>query len=209
MYKTLAKPARFSTVIKNSEFLGFAAPVADVAAALEWLAALRLERADASHVAWAYRIGNQYRFSDDGEPSGTAGAPIHRALEGSGLDRVVVAVVRYYGGVNLGAGGLVRAYGGTASETLRQCEKLEVHSRVSLVISVPFDQMSALYRLLEGYDALGRDEQFSADGLELSASFLEADADRLTRAVLDATRGLGTVRAVPISESIQHVSNEP
>ena len=208
MYTTLARPARFSTVIKNSEFLGFAAPVADVAAALEWLAALRLERTDASHVAWAYRIGAQYRFSDDGEPSGTAGAPIHRALEGSGLDRAVVAVVRYYGGVNLGAGGLVRAYGGAASETLRIADRKEVHSRVSLVISVPFDQMSALYRLLEGYDALGREEQFSADGLELSANFFETDVDQLTRAVRDATRGLGTVRAKAISEFTQRVSDD-
>ncbi len=108
MYTTLKSLARSSSVVKNSEFLGFAAPVTDIPAALEWLATLRLERADASHVCWAYRIGAQYRFSDDGEPSGTAGAPIYRAIQGSELDCVVVAVVRYYGGVNLGAGGLVR-----------------------------------------------------------------------------------------------------
>ena len=193
MYTTLAKPARSSTVIKNSEFLGFAVPIADVPAALEWLSALRLERVDASHVCWAYKISSQYRFSDDGEPSGTAGAPIYRALEGSGLDDVVVAVVRYYGGVNLGAGGLVRAYGGTAAETLRAGEKVEIHSRVALLINVPFEQMNALYRLLEGYDVLGREEQFTADGLELRADFLETDVARVSIAVRDATRGLGAV----------------
>ena len=193
MYTTLAGLARFSTVVKNSEFLGFAAPAADIPAALEWLATLRLERADASHVAWAYKIGAQYRFSDDGEPSGTAGAPIYRALEGSGLDCVVVAVVRYYGGVNLGAGGLVRAYASTASETLRIADKKEVHSRVALVINVSFEQMNALYRLLEGYDVQGRDEQFTADGLELRADFLETDVEQLTLAVRDATRGAGVV----------------
>lgn len=212
MYTTLKNPARSSIVIKNSEFLGFAAPVSDVSAALEWLAALRLERVDASHVCWAYKIGVQYRFSDDGEPSGTAGAPIYRVLESSGLDYVVVAVVRYYGGVNLGAGGLVRAYGGTAAETLRIAEKEEVHSRVALLVAVSFDQMNALYRLLESYDVQGREEQFTADGLELRADFLETDVNRLTLTVRDATRGLGVVseaRDAPISEPTQRVNDEP
>ena len=201
MYTTLKNPARSSSVIKNSEFLGFAAPVADVAAALEWLTNLRLERVDASHVCWAYKIGSQYRFSDDGEPSGTAGAPIHRALETSGLDCVVVAVVRYYGGVNLGAGGLVRAYGGTAAETLRIADKTEVHSRVALVIAVSFEQMNGLYRLLESYDIQGRIEQFTAEGLELRADFLETDVGSLRLAVRDATRGLGVVSLRDSSET--------
>ncbi len=199
-------------MIKNSEFLGFAAPVADVAAALEWLTNLRLERADASHVCWAYKIAAQYRFSDDGEPSGTAGAPIYRALEGSGLDYVVVAVVRYYGGINLGAGGLVRAYGGTASETLRAGNRLEVHPRVALLLSVPFEQMNALYRLLEGYDVLGREEQFTADGLELRADFLETDVVQVSTAVRDATRGLGVVsqaREATIPEFNERVNDDP
>lgn len=212
MYTTLARPARSSIVIKNSEFLGFAAPFTDVAAALGWLSTLRLERADASHVCWAYKIGSQYRFSDDGEPSGTAGAPIYRALEGSGLDCVVVAVVRYYGGVNLGAGGLVRAYGGTASETLRIAERKEVHSRVGLLICVLFEQMNALYRLLEGYDLQGRNERFTADGLELRADFLESDVTRLPIAVRDATRGSGIVseaRDATISESTRRVTEDP
>lgn len=206
MYTTLAGLARFSTVIKNSEFLGFAISVPDVAAALEWLTALRLERADASHVCWAYKVRMQYRFSDDGEPSGTAGAPIYRTLEASKLDCVVVAVVRYYGGVNLGAGGLVRAYATTASETLRTAVRLEVHSRVHLVVSVHFEQMNALYRLLEGYDVQGRDENFTAEGLELRADFLETDLNRLILTVRDATRGLGVVseaRDVPMTESSQ------
>ena len=185
--------ARFSAVIKNSEFLGFAAHAPDVPAALEWLSNLRLERVDASHVCWAYKIGVQHRFSDDGEPSGTAGAPIYRALETSGLDCVVVAVVRYYGGVNLGAGGLVRAYASTANETLRIADKKEVHSRIALLVAVSFDQMNALYRLLEGYDIQGREERFTADGLELQADFLETDVGLLRLAVRDATRGLGVV----------------
>ena len=208
----MAGVERFSTVIKNSEFLGCAAPVSDMAVALEWLSQLRLERADASHVAWAYRIGPQYRFSDDGEPSGTAGAPIGRALEASGLDFVSVAVVRYYGGVNLGAGGLVRAYGGTASQTLRLAVRLEVHARVALLVAVSFEQMNALYRLLQMYDVLRREEQFTADGLELRADFLETDVMRFTRAVRDATRGAGRIseaRFSPISALTQHVNNDP
>jgi putative IMPACT (imprinted ancient) family translation regulator len=101
--------------------------------------------------------------------------------------------VRYYGGVNLGAGGLVRAYGGVASDTLRMAEKTEIHSRVALLITVKFEQMNALYRLLEGYDLQGREEHFTADGLELRADFVETDVARVRLAVRDATRGLGAV----------------
>ena len=80
---------------------------------------LRARYPDATHHCWAYRIGPAYRFGDDGEPGGTAGAPILRAIEGQGVDRVMVVVVRFYGGVKLGTGGLARAYGGTAAECLR------------------------------------------------------------------------------------------
>ena len=70
---------------------------------------------EATHNCWAYKIGQEYRFNDDGEPGGTAGRPILQAIEGQGMDRVAVLVVRWFGGVKLGAGGLVRAYGGCAA----------------------------------------------------------------------------------------------
>jgi putative IMPACT (imprinted ancient) family translation regulator len=193
VFTTLAKPSQHSEVVKNSEFLGFAVPAPDVPTALSFVAGLRLERPDASHVAWAYKIGAAYRFSDDGEPSGTAGAPIFRVLEMSGFDYVAIAVVRYYGGVNLGAGGLARAYGGTAAETLRVAERLEVHPRIPVTITVGFEAMGALYRILESFNLSAREDAFTEHGLTVRCDLLETDYDKLTVQVRDATRGAGVI----------------
>ncbi|NJK43888.1 MAG: YigZ family protein [Pleurocapsa sp. SU_196_0] len=190
---TLRAAAQFSQVIKNSEFLGFAAPVSSVSDALAFVAELRRQRPDATHICWTYRVGSEYRFSDDGEPGGTAGAPMYRALEASGLDGVVVAVVRYYGGINLGAGGLTRAYGGTVAELLRIAPRLEIHPRVTVTVRVPFEAMNALHRLLERFDAADREDSFDEHGLNLRCAILETQLDALQIAVRDATRGQGAV----------------
>ena len=114
---TLAGPATFELEAKRSRFLARAAPVESPEAALAFLH----EVADpqATHNCWAYRIGADYRSSDDGEPGGSAGRPILAAIEGQGVDQVMVVVTRWYGGTNLGVGGLVRAYGGAAAECRR------------------------------------------------------------------------------------------
>ncbi|MFN3267000.1 MAG: IMPACT family protein [Deinococcales bacterium] len=191
MHTTLLKPHQHSAVVKNSEFLAFAAPISDLEAARAFLEQLKKRYPDATHICWAYKLGQQYRFSDDGEPSGTAGAPIFRALETSGLEGVVVAVVRYYGGVNLGAGGLVRAYGGTAAECLRTAPKLEVHPRCKIEITVPFEMSSVLHRLLEKFDLEMRQDQYTAQGLQVSAALLESDLSTLQTELSNATRGQG------------------
>ena len=193
MYTTVQGVTRHDQVVKGSEFIALVAPVPSVRAALEWLAGIRAERADATHVCWAYRVNDQYRFSDDGEPGGTAGAPIYRALEATGLDFVVVAVVRYYGGVNLGAGGLVRAYGGTAAEALRLAPRLEVHPRVRVQVRVGFEHTNALYRLLESFDTPDREDSFTDQGLQVAFNALETKVETLRLAVRDATRGQGLV----------------
>jgi uncharacterized YigZ family protein len=193
VYVTLKSSSEHSQVVKGSEFLAFAAPSNDVKTALEFLQGIRNRYPDATHVCWAYKIFDQYRFSDDGEPGGTAGAPIFRALEGSGLECMVVAVVRYYGGVNLGAGGLVRAYGGTAAEALRIAERLEVHPRIRVSVQVGFEQMNALYKLLEDFDTTGREDDFTDQGLCVRFDALETEVEPLRIAVRDATRGQGLV----------------
>ena len=114
---TLATRASHSIDVKHSRFLAQAAPVDSPDAALAFFA--EVGDPAATHNCWAYRIGSEYRFNDDGEPGGTAGRPILAAIEGQGLDRVAVVVTRWYGGIKLGAGGLVRAYGGAAAECLR------------------------------------------------------------------------------------------
>ncbi len=191
MFTTLAKESRHSTVVKNSEFLGFAAPSPTREAALLWLEDIRGRYPDASHVCWAYKIGVEYRFSDDGEPSGTAGAPIFRVLELSGLDFLTVAVVRFYGGTNLGAGGLARAYGGVIAELLRLAVKIEVHPRVMVKIYVPFEFTSLLHRLLEPLDMLERLDEFTEAGLEVCFLGLESEVMPFQTALQNGTRGQG------------------
>src|SRR5665213_413537 len=93
--------------IRKSRFLAHAIAVEDVDAALAFFARVRAR--DATHNCWAYRIGAHYRFNDDGEPGGSAGLPILLAIESQGLDRVAVVVTRWFGGIKLGVGGLVRA----------------------------------------------------------------------------------------------------
>src|SRR5690606_35762264 len=121
MLDTLAAPASHELEIKHSRFIAHAAPIGNATDALTFVDAVSV--ADATHNCWAYRHGNEYRSSDDGEPSGTAGRPILAAIDGQGYDRVVVVVTRWYGGIKLGAGGLVRAYGGTAAECLRLAQR--------------------------------------------------------------------------------------
>ncbi len=193
MFTTVQSLTRHDLVVKNSEFLAFANHTPSVNAALEWLKSIKTQYKDATHVCWAYRIGDQYRFSDDGEPSGTAGAPMYRSLEGSNLDFVTVAVVRFYGGVNLGAGGLVRAYGGAAAEVLRIAPKLEVFPRVIVSVLVGFEQMNALYLSLEQFDTQDRTDEFSDQGLNVTFAALESELERLQNTVRDATRGQGVV----------------
>ena len=123
-------------MISKSRFLGFCIPVSSEAEAQEALSQIRKKHYDARHCCYAFRLqeGSVARSSDDGEPSGTAGAPILAVLSGARVENVLCAVVRYFGGVLLGTGGLVRAYGKAASEALQAagivsilvCEKISI-----------------------------------------------------------------------------------
>nr|WP_256488269.1 YigZ family protein [Deinococcus sp. HSC-46F16] len=192
-FTTLAGPHRHDAVTLNSEFLAFAERADTPEEALAHLAALRERYPGATHHCWAYRIGPAYRFSDDGEPGGTAGAPILRAIEGQGVDHVMVAVVRFYGGVKLGTGGLVRAYGGTAAECLRTAPRLEVRPRQKLTARVPFEHLSVLYHLLGTFDTARGEETYTASGVELTVEVYPEEAGAFAAALRDGTRGAGEV----------------
>ncbi|MEG0186965.1 MAG: YigZ family protein, partial [Stenotrophomonas sp.] len=97
MLDTLAAPASHELEIKHSRFLAQAAPISDAGAALAFIQSV--SDVDATHNCWAYRHGNDYRSSDDGEPAGTAGRPILAAIDGQGYDRIAVVVTRWYGGI--------------------------------------------------------------------------------------------------------------
>ncbi|GJS43500.1 IMPACT family protein [Tanacetum coccineum] len=129
----------------------------------------------------ANRVGNQYRSNDDGEPSGTAGKPIHSAIENSGLDRVMVVVIRHFGGIKLGTGGLVRAYGGVATECLKSAPTRLIKSQVPMGVEVSFDLLGVVYHQLQSFKAedIKQDYDTGKDGITMvtfKISFDQAEA---------------------------------
>jgi uncharacterized YigZ family protein len=192
---TLASPHIHQQLIKHSRFIAKAAPISDSEEAPRFLAQVREE--EATHNCWAYKAGQQYRFSDDGEPGGTAGQPILRAIEGQGLDSVMVVVTRYYGGVNLGAGGLVRAYGGTAAECLRRAPRREVVPMLRLRVEAPFDQSGVIYLLLEKLGLVRLNEGYSEVGVWLEVELPASEAESLQPLIRDATRGKARLQFFP------------
>ena len=186
MTDTLAAPASHAIEVKHSRFLAQAAPVASAAEALAFHAGIA--RTPATHHCWAYRIGQDYRSSDDGEPAGTAGRPILAAIDGQGFDRVVVVVTRWYGGVNLGAGGLVRAYGGTAAECLRTAPRSPLIDWREFYVQAAFEDTGAVHLVLAQFGAERLGETFGADGVRLRVRLPADRVDPLIAQLRDATR---------------------
>jgi len=186
MTDTLAAVATHAIEIRHSRFLARATPARDAGSALAFLAAIA-DR-DATHNCWAYRIGAEYRSSDDGEPAGTAGRPILAAIDGQGFDQVMVVVTRWYGGIKLGAGGLVRAYGGAAAECLRTATRRPLVVMADVTVHAAFDDLGAVHAALVAHDAVKREEAFDSDGVRLRVSLPADRVDALALRLRDATR---------------------
>ncbi|WP_321867189.1 IMPACT family protein [Burkholderia cenocepacia] len=135
--------------IRKSRFIAYAVPVEDRDAAMQVLQRLRDEHAAATHVCWALLAGGQSGMSDDGEPSGTAGRPILEVLRHHDLDGVLGAVVRYYGGVKLGAGGLVRAYTDAIASALLDAERVERIRYTRLAIEIGYPEEARVRHWIE------------------------------------------------------------
>lgn len=186
MTDTLAAPAMHLLEVKHSRFIVHAAPVTTPEAALAFLPVVA--DADATHNCWAYRIDDAYRSSDDGEPAGTAGRPILAAIDGQGFDQVMVVVTRWYGGIKLGAGGLVRAYGGAAAECLRTASRRPLIAMRELELHAGFDDIGAVHAALGAHGADKLDERFDADGVHLRLRVPADRVDGLKAQLRDATR---------------------
>ncbi|MFM2342215.1 MAG: hypothetical protein RLZZ592_1868, partial [Pseudomonadota bacterium] len=137
MPQTLAAPVHSDLLIKKSRFIGCVQPMADRAGALEVVARLKAEHPGAAHVCWALLAGGQSAANDDGEPGGTAGRPMLDVLRHQDLEGVLATVVRYFGGVKLGAGGLVRAYTDAVAQALLGAEKVLLQRMTALRCTVP------------------------------------------------------------------------
>ncbi|CAL4999367.1 unnamed protein product [Urochloa decumbens] len=150
-YTTLVGRVSCEREIKRSKFIAIAAPVPNERAAMAFLEEVKDPRA--THNCWAYKLGDQFRYNDDGEPSSTAGKPIYSAIISSGVDMVMVVVIRYFGGIKLGTGGLVRAYGGVASECLKDAPTHLVKPKARVGMEVPFDLLGTVYHQLQHFQA--------------------------------------------------------
>lgn len=190
---TLVATATARQEIKKSRFLAVAGPVSDEAAAKAFIAANSDQTAN--HNCWAWRIGQAYRFSDDGEPGGTAGKPILQAIDGQSLDCVTVVVTRWFGGVLLGSGGLIRAYSGTAAICLREAEKLPLVDTVAATVTCAFGDLALLQARLEALPGAKVSVQsFTDTGAELILSVPKEDADMVAGMVADLTSGRAAVK---------------
>ena len=178
MAQSVAAPAHSELLIKKSRFIGCVQSVPDRAAAQAVVAALRAEHPGAAHVCWALLAGGHSAAVDDGEPGGTAGRPMLDVLRHQDLAGVLASVVRYYGGVRLGAGGLVRAYTDCVAQALKSARKIPLVRLRTMVCAVPYG-LEGLFR--REIDAAGGSLQGVQHGeeVELAFSVAEADAEAL------------------------------
>lgn len=185
---TLDQTERFEQEIRKSRFIAIACHVDTEADAKARLA--EVSDPSANHNCWAWRIGQAYRFSDDGEPSGTAGKPILQAIDGQALDRTLVVVTRWFGGILLGSGGLIRAYGGTAALCLRAAAKTEYVERATLAVSLGFSDLALVKARLAALPGLLMDDEaFHESGARLVFRVPAEQAEETIRLVIDLTSG--------------------
>jgi uncharacterized YigZ family protein len=189
---SIEQPATFGQEIKKSRFLAVAGPVPTEEAARQFVIAHSVS--DANHNCWAWRVGVNYRFSDDGEPSGTAGKPILQALDGQSLDNVAIVVTRWFGGTLLGSGGLMRAYGGTASACLRAAIRIPIVVTVEATVTCGFSDLALVQaRLAASPGVRILHENFIATGAELTVAVPEAETASIARMITDLSSGRATV----------------
>lgn len=191
---TLKAPCEYREEIRKSRFIALAAPADSAEQALAFIEQHR--DLAASHNCWAFKCGTQYRFSDDGEPGGTAGRPILAAIEGQDCDRVVVLVIRWYGGIQLGTGGLARAYGGSAAKCLQGGERSELVERVQASCHVPFAELARVKARLGAWQALLEQEDFDAEGAALQLALPAGEFEQAARQLSDLSRGRIVLRRI-------------
>lgn len=193
---SLAQPVHATLEIRKSRFIACVEPVADRASAQLRVAELRAEHPDAAHVCWALLAGGHSAAVDDGEPSGTAGRPMLEVLRHQQLDGVLATVVRYYGGIKLGAGGLVRAYTDAVAQALQQADKVAPVALVQVHCELPYAHESTARHLLAQADGELLEVRH-AGSVTLIMRLPEAALAGLQEQLLTATRGELAFRVLP------------
>jgi uncharacterized YigZ family protein len=195
-----ARTHRVEEVILKSRFITCASHAPDAEAAQGFLATVREEFPDATHHCWAFVAGPpgstlSIGMSDDGEPHGTAGRPMLNALLHSDVGEVVAVCTRYYGGTKLGTGGLSRAYSGGVKLVLESLPTQEKVDRVTLDITVDYEVVTVLKRLLDDQEAKGVEEEYGAK-VRFRVAVPRESVDSVREAVAGMTRGQGEVEVL-------------
>jgi uncharacterized YigZ family protein len=191
-FNFLKQQCRLEENVRGSRFVATARPVASEDEALAFIDEIRKEFHDATHNSFAWKVGvgrfQRYRYNDDGEPSGTAGQPILKAIDARYASNVCVVVTRYFGGVKLGTGGLMRAYGRMASEVLRSGELEKKFFTEAMTFTVSFDFVNVAHNIINTFEAELKDSQYGEKVtfiVEVKASQAKAFRTRL----MDGTNG--------------------
>lgn len=192
--KQLAAPCQYEETIKKSRFVVHAAPVNSQAETLEFYESVA--DSGATHNCWAWRLDYVHRSNDDGEPSGSAGRPMLATIEGRELNNLMVVVTRYFGGIKLGIGGLIRAYGGCTAKCLDRAEITEVQELSHCLVGVDFSLSSAVHVLFLQLGAEKLSETFDHQGTQLEVSIASKRLAALKSALADLSKGQATLRTI-------------
>lgn len=196
-YKTIARRCEARFIEKKSEFIGYLCPVQTEEQAAAFIEEIRAMHRKATHNCYAYilRENNAARHSDDGEPGGTAGVPIYEVLRKEGLTDVCCVVTRYFGGVLLGAGGLVRAYTKGAKDAVDAAQIKCMAEAVKLAVTVDYGLYGRLAQLFADFDARVEDERF-ADNVRIVLHIRAENSQKLTDKLVDVCNGAVSVEEI-------------
>lgn len=185
----LVEPLSWQEEIKKSKFIVHAAPVQNEAEAFAFFT-LHSDQ-QATHNCWAFRIGQNYRFNDDGEPSGTAGKPILSAIDGQKCDEIAILIIRYFGGIKLGAGGLMRAYGGSASHCLQQekAQLVPIVLRKIYAAYFTYSQWPIMENEIKNKQAIIESVVFAAVSVEIKLSLTDEQLIYFAPFIQNLTKG--------------------
>jgi uncharacterized YigZ family protein len=202
-YYIPAGPGEAEFVEKRSSFLGHVRMVETEEEAKAFVQAVKKEHYDARHNCWCYAIKDgPTRYSDDGEPQGTAGVPMLEVFQRQGVTNFVCVVTRYFGGILLGAGGLLRAYTKSAKDALDAAGIAVVRRWVELAIPCSYSMFERLKLETENYKGIISDIEYGAD-VTIMALIPEEDADRFSARIFDMTGG--TVEVIVLGEEFRPV----
>ncbi|MBD3333696.1 DUF1949 domain-containing protein [candidate division GN15 bacterium] len=198
-YLTIKQPARHEIKVKGSRFIGESFIAASPENAVALLEEVRKREHAATHHCFAWQAGlfdeRQFKYSDDGEPSGTAGKPIYDVICGRELDYVLLVVTRYFGGTKLGTGGLVRAYSETAQKVLDDSGWKRHYVMALFQVTIDFSLYDPLMKLLHQHQATQDDAQFT-DRVRVVLAIRQSRAAEFEQAIVELSKGQAEIEAI-------------